>query len=217
MCVRYKSHTITIRNVLQMCVRYKSHTITIRNVLQMCVRYKSHTITIRNVLQMCVRYKSHTITIRNVLQMCVRYKSHTITIRNVLQMYVRYKSHTITIRNVLQMCVRYKLHTKTIKKWTCDPKIWRSILIKITTAIDTERSSGWLPWSSVEIWKASFNVPGGHQGSHPGNLSIFVAKIQTNLETIISSGLSLAPFAMSKRPETDTMPQGVIDWDRSYE
>ena len=154
---------------------------------------------------MCVRYKSHTITIRNVLQMCVRYKSHTITIRLVLQMCVIYKSHTITIRNVLQMCVRYKLHTKTIKKWTCDPKIWRSILIKITTAIDTERSSGWLPWSSVEIWKASFNVPGGHQDSHPGNLSIFVAKIQTNLETIISSGLSLAPFAMSKRPETDTM------------
>ena len=33
------------------------------------------------------------------------------------------------------------------------------------------KRSGWLPWSSLEMLKASSNVPIDDQGSHPGDLS----------------------------------------------
>ena len=36
-----------------------------------------------------------------------------------------------------------------------------------------ERSSGWLPWSSLKTLKANFDVPSYDQGSHPDDLPVF--------------------------------------------
>ena len=43
--------------------------------------------------------------------------------------------------------------------------------------IETEMSSRWLPWWSLEILKTSFNVPSEDQGSYPDGLSIFVSAL----------------------------------------
>ena len=46
------------------------------------------------------------------------------------------------------------------------------------TAPEMDRSSGWLPWSSLETLKASFNVPSDNHDSHPNDLPVSVhAKI----------------------------------------
>ena len=55
--------------------------------------------------------------------------------------------------------------------------------------IETEKPSGWLPWSSLGTLKASFNVPsddqGSHpsddQGSHPDDLSVSVNALELHL------------------------------------
>ena len=39
---------------------------------------------------------------------------------------------------------------------------------------EMERSSGWLPWSSLKTLNASFNVPSDNQGSHPDDVSVSV-------------------------------------------
>ena len=38
--------------------------------------------------------------------------------------------------------------------------------------IEMERLLGWLPWLSLEMLKASFNIPSDDQGNHPNDLSI---------------------------------------------
>ena len=39
---------------------------------------------------------------------------------------------------------------------------------------ETERSSGWQPWYSLETLKASFNVSSEYQGCHPEDISVCV-------------------------------------------
>ena len=46
---------------------------------------------------------------------------------------------------------------------------------------ETERSSGWLSCSSLEMLKASFNVPSDDQGSHPADISVSVILLQLML------------------------------------
>ena len=42
---------------------------------------------------------------------------------------------------------------------------------------ETERSSEWLPWSTLGKLKLVFNVPSDDQGSHPGELFFSVYEL----------------------------------------
>ena len=49
---------------------------------------------------------------------------------------------------------------------------------------ETERSSGWLPWSSLGTLKLTFNVSSDEQGSHPDDLSVSVNVIINEVQHI---------------------------------
>ena len=50
----------------------------------------------------------------------------------------------------------------------------------IYKSTETERSSGWQLWYSLETLKTSFNVSSEYQGCHPDDLSVFVYVYQSH-------------------------------------
>ena len=77
----------------------------------------------------------------------------------------------------------------------CHPLLWGGgILVDHWSTIssfpcsETETSSRWLPWSSLETLKTSFNVPGDDHGSHSVDFSVSVVLYQTyrpNVQTAV--------------------------------
>ena len=61
--------------------------------------------------------------------------------------------------------------------------IWRAnphpkqIVIDKTPHTEMEKSSGWLPWSSLGMLKIAFNISSDSQGSHPEWPSCFSGEI----------------------------------------
>ena len=58
------------------------------------------------------------------------------------------------------------------KTRSCAMEGFGCTLTNITT--ETERSSGWQPWYSLETLKTSFNVSSEYQDCHPDDLSVSV-------------------------------------------
>ena len=49
--------------------------------------------------------------------------------------------------------------------------------VDLNSYTETEMSSGWLPWSSLETLKRVFNVSSDEQGSHPDDISDWVSAL----------------------------------------
>ena len=75
-----------------------------------------------------------------------------------------------------------KFHTYTLKLNTI---FWRCkkirLLLNKGVYNETERSPGWLPWSSLDTLKASFNVASDDQDSHRNVLSVSVYRTHSPL------------------------------------
>ena len=70
------------------------------------------------------------------------------------------------------------------------PLRWSSL--RVLNFTEAERSSGWLPWPSLETLKLVFNVPSDDQGSQPGDLSVSV--LFKSLQLIWRSGMPCPIF-----------------------
>ena len=69
--------------------------------------------------------------------------------------------------------------------WMWYKPIWRTFLWELSFRkrkhkfTETERSSGWQSWSSLETLKPSFNVPIDDQGSQLDDISVSVLMVNT--------------------------------------
>ena len=82
--------------------------------------------------------------------------------------------------------------------WTSEVNIM-IIFDIISCSLKWERSSGWLPWSSLETLKASFNISMDDQGSHTDDISVSVSnKLWIQYISMVScqKGLHMADRAL---------------------